>query len=551
MPGDTLRLTVTAKDSGGHVLTDRVVTWSSADTTVARVNSSGLVSAVAEGQVNVGALVEGIADTAAVSVFEVHIDGVWDWTEHIAAGAGSVCDDTGSYAFRETGRTFTGRTDQVGTCFDGYVSTSNDQFGVALQSGVIARTLVTFEVGFCIYTATAYGDSSPDSLSGTMTCGPSSGTWHAVPASPVTSVQLPLDSMHIVTGWPRVPPLELRNAVGRRVFRATSWSSTDPLIASVDSTGLIVGLSNGGARIVAAIGAFSDSVVVTVSSLRMAFLSRHGGTAQVYTMNSDGSDLRQLTHLSNGDIDTSATVTSNRLAWSPDATKLTLTSPGVRIVDAASGDAALLVPEGRDPAWSADGSRIRFLAGGDTLYPVYEMTFDGADTAFIALADFDKPTTASDSGAGSSAFSWSPDLTQVAYRRRSTHFFTSAYISNADGTEIRAATHSNFAQGGAAWSPDGTQIALLDCGYGIVIINSDGSGQMKSISNFNCLASGNPGVFQQLTWSPDGEYLAFMRNLTGMAEIWVIDMTGVTPPRRISPDGWDAWALAAWRRAAP
>ena len=550
MPGDTLRLTVTAKDSGGHLLSDRVVTWSSADTTIARVNSSGLLSAVAEGQVNVGALVEGIAGTAAVSVFEVHISGVWDWTEHVAGG-GLVCDDTGSYAFQPSGHAFTGRSDQIGICSQGAGSTSNDAFGVPIHSGIVSRTQVTFELGSCTYAATAYGGSSPDSLSGTLVCGGSSGTWHAAPATPVTDLRLSADSMHVVIGWPRMPLLVMRNASGSRVFRPATWSSTDPVIASLDSTGLVAGLSNGTAQLAAAFDGLSDTVVAIVSSLRLAFLSRHGGTAQVYTMNSDGSDLQQLTHLSDGDIDTTAFVTHNRLAWSPDATKLALTSPGIRIVDAVSGDAVLLVSNGFDPAWSADGSRIRFLATGDSLIPVYEMHADGSDTTFVALADFEKPTTLSDSGAGSSAFSWSPDLTQVAYQRQSTHFFTTVYIANADGSGIHHATQSNVAEGGASWSPDGTSIALLDCFYGIVIINSDGSGQMKSISNFNCFASGNPGVFQRLTWSPDGEYLAFMRNLTGMAEIWVTDVTGATPPRRISPEGYDAWALATWRRSSP
>jgi len=47
--GGTQQLSAVTKDSVGTTLTGRVVTWSSSNTAIARVSSSGLVTAVAAG----------------------------------------------------------------------------------------------------------------------------------------------------------------------------------------------------------------------------------------------------------------------------------------------------------------------------------------------------------------------------------------------------------------------------------------------------------------------------------------------------------------------
>src|SRR5438876_6278272 len=47
--GQTLQLTATPQDASGAPLSGKVVTWGTSDTTVATVNSSGLVSGVTVG----------------------------------------------------------------------------------------------------------------------------------------------------------------------------------------------------------------------------------------------------------------------------------------------------------------------------------------------------------------------------------------------------------------------------------------------------------------------------------------------------------------------
>jgi len=67
-PGDTSRLTFSAKDSAGSTLTGRTPTWQSGAPGIATVNPIGLVTAVAMGTTQVRVTVDGVSDTATVVV---------------------------------------------------------------------------------------------------------------------------------------------------------------------------------------------------------------------------------------------------------------------------------------------------------------------------------------------------------------------------------------------------------------------------------------------------------------------------------------------------
>lgn len=69
LPTDTVRLTASVLGGDGNVLTDRTVTWTSANAAVATVSTTGLVTGAADGLVNISATADGIAGTAAITVF--------------------------------------------------------------------------------------------------------------------------------------------------------------------------------------------------------------------------------------------------------------------------------------------------------------------------------------------------------------------------------------------------------------------------------------------------------------------------------------------------
>jgi len=66
--GQTAQLTATTKDANGNILSGRPVTWSTSNSSVATVSSSGLVTAAGAGSATITATSEGKTGTAAVTV---------------------------------------------------------------------------------------------------------------------------------------------------------------------------------------------------------------------------------------------------------------------------------------------------------------------------------------------------------------------------------------------------------------------------------------------------------------------------------------------------
>jgi hypothetical protein len=75
--GQTTQATAVLKDAGGTVLTGRTISWASTNTAVARVSTTGLVTAVAAGSASMTATAEGQSGSATVSVSSPPPPGNW------------------------------------------------------------------------------------------------------------------------------------------------------------------------------------------------------------------------------------------------------------------------------------------------------------------------------------------------------------------------------------------------------------------------------------------------------------------------------------------
>jgi uncharacterized protein YjdB len=187
--GQTQQLTATLKDANGNVLTGRTVTWSSGNTTVASVNSSGLVTAKVAGSATITATSEGQSGTSAITVTPVPVASV------------TVTPATGSVAVGSTlqlsatprdanGNPLTGRTITWQSSNSAIASVN----GSGLVTGVAAGGPVTI-------TATSEGRSGTAAVTVTASTGGSQfGHVFVVTEENTDYVDVTSSSMPYLTG---------------------------------------------------------------------------------------------------------------------------------------------------------------------------------------------------------------------------------------------------------------------------------------------------------------------------------------------------------------
>jgi TolB protein len=229
------------------------------------------------------------------------------------------------------------------------------------------------------------------------------------------------------------------------------------------------------------------------------------GSTDLFVMNEDGTNVRQLTR-------TKAEVSSP--SWSPDSRKIVYMSPlsDARIyVINADGTRRQLLTRGEwpahDPAWSPDGHKIAFarsVRGGKE--QIHLMKPDGSQQRQLTHVADDAayPT-------------WSPDSKKIAFKVGDDDL----YVINADGSGTRRLAHDEpFLKGAPAWSPDGRQIAFDAALHGlrrtgIYVMAADGGNLRLLIPDATDPA-----------WSHDGKRLVFAARRSGISDLYVSGADG-------------------------
>jgi trimeric autotransporter adhesin len=237
--GANVTLAAEVLDGAGKTLTGIKVVWASADPAIATVSNSGVVTGVATGVVHIAASAVGKSAIAEVTVNPTPVATVRLTPSSQDLLVGQTVQ-IGAEALDEQGNVLPGRPVTF--------TTSNPAVATVNNAGLVTA----LAPGSAIITGASEGKSAPSSIT--------------VSSVPVASVAVAPAGSQIVVGQTTQLTAEPRDASGQPLAgRAVSWSSSDPSVASVSSTGLVTAVAPGQATITATSEAAAGTSTVSVS----------------------------------------------------------------------------------------------------------------------------------------------------------------------------------------------------------------------------------------------------------------------------------------------
>ncbi len=250
---------------------------------------------------------------------------------------------------------------------------------------------------------------------------------------------------------------------------------------------------------------------------RLVFGSNQGGQLEIYTIASDGTNLKQLT-------DNQAADYAPR--WSPDGKQIAFCSE-------RDGNAEIYVMEAngtnlrrltfdpkRDcsPDWSPDGRQIIFSSNRDGKFQIYLMPAAGEKDGLQQI------THSKDNETNPII---SPDGQKILFQVKMAGSNTDLYVMGIDGKkrEVVGLGYDNAGYVDGAWDPAGKRIAYVQRSgsYGDIMVSSlknDNSEQDWRQITPDYTLNQYPG------WSPDGSQLVYVGEVNGQPDIYIILANG-------------------------
>lgn len=242
---------------------------------------------------------------------------------------------------------------------------------------------------------------------------------------------------------------------------------------------------------------------------QIVFASDRDGDMEIFVMDGDGSNVRQLTFNN---------ATDDKPAWSKDGTRIAFESDmsgdyEIYVINADGNNLTQLTDNtvgDWGPAWSPDNSKLAFHSeiGGDL--EIYVVNADG--TGLKQITD----NTATDRSP-----SWSPDGTEIIYYSDESGG-RELYVVNINTLAKRRLTTNEFYDGQPDWSLNGTGVV-----FGSSRLNNNSEIYIMRIDGSNIIRlTDRTGVDDDPIWSPDGRQIAFESDANGNYDIWVVNADG-------------------------
>ncbi|HEU4564809.1 MAG TPA: hypothetical protein VFS05_09180 [Gemmatimonadaceae bacterium] len=201
---------------------------------------------------------------------------------------------------------------------------------------------------------------------------------------------------------------------------------------------------------------------------KIAFTRFVGGTEQVAVMSANGSGVTLFP------LDGATAM--RYPVWSPDGTRIVYTavngsgSENVWVMNADGSNrrqVTNLAGFALRPSWGPNGATILYDFDGD----IYEVNTDGSGT---------RPVMATDAVERNA--SYSPDGTRILFHRQVTDTNIDIFVMNADGSNVHKIGDFSIEDADASWSPDGTRILFASRSAGnteLYVMNADGTNVVR------------------------------------------------------------------------
>ena len=306
--GSSAQLTAITQDSAGNPLIGRVVSWASSNPAVATVSGSGLVTAVVLGSATVTATSEGKSSSATITVASVPVASV------------TVSPTSASIAVGATQQLSAVTKDSAGSSLAGRVVTwasSNAAVATVNSAGLVTGVAA----GSATITAASEGKSGTAVITVTIV--------------PVASVTVSPASASLFVGGTRQLSAVTKDAAGNTLTgRVVTWASSNPAVATVNSSGLVTAAGAGSATITATSEGKSGTAAITVTVVPVAAVTVSPASATIAV-----GGTRQLSAVTKDSA--GGTLTGRVVTWSNSNTAVATVNSSGLVTGVAAGSATI------------------------------------------------------------------------------------------------------------------------------------------------------------------------------------------------------------------